>query len=60
MADVHVTPEEAGAFGRAAEARTLVLTHLPSGADDASVAERAADAYGQPVTVARDFMAFAV
>ncbi len=56
MSKVHVTPEEAGAIGRLAAARALALTHLPPGADDAAVAARAATTFGQPVTVARDFL----
>jgi ribonuclease BN (tRNA processing enzyme) len=54
LSEVHVTPEQAGALGRLAEAKQLVLTHLPAGTDDADVAARASQTYGRPALVARD------
>jgi ribonuclease BN (tRNA processing enzyme) len=56
LSEVHVTPEQAGALGRLAEAKQLVLTHLPAGTDDADVGARASGAYGRPAVVARDFL----
>jgi len=56
LSEVHVTPEQAGALGRLAEAKQLVLTHLPAGADDADIAARASQSYGRPARVARDLL----
>lgn len=60
LAQVHVTPEEAGAVGRLAGARRLVLTHLPARIDDSAIAERAARTYAAPVVVGCDLMRFEV
>ena len=56
LSEVHVTPEQAGALGRLAEAKQLVLTHLPAGTDDADVTARASQSYGHQALVGRDFL----
>ena len=50
----HLTAEEAGEHGRAAGATRLVLTHISDELDADAALERAADAFGGPVEVARE------
>ncbi|MBI2959228.1 MAG: MBL fold metallo-hydrolase [Betaproteobacteria bacterium] len=60
LAQIHVTPEQAGAIGRLAGTKRLVLTHLPVNVDDSAVAERAGRTYGGPAIVGCDLMHFVV
>jgi ribonuclease BN (tRNA processing enzyme) len=48
----HMTAAEAGASARRANARRLIITHLPPGADAPAYQAEAADAYGADVEVA--------
>ena len=50
----HLTAEEAGQHGRAAGARRLVLTHISDELDHDAARERAQEAFGGPVEVARE------
>jgi ribonuclease BN (tRNA processing enzyme) len=50
----HLTPGEAGAHGRRAGARRLVLTHLSDELDAAWARAEAEEAFGAPVEVARE------
>jgi ribonuclease BN (tRNA processing enzyme) len=50
----HLTPAEAGAHGRRAEARRLVLTHISDDVDEAWARAEAQAAFGAPVEVARE------
>jgi ribonuclease BN (tRNA processing enzyme) len=50
----HMTPAEAGEHARRAEAARLVLTHLWPTYDRAAMAERAMDAFGEAVELARE------
>ncbi len=52
--DIHLTPSRAGALGRAARAKRLILTHFYPVFGDSSPATIAANAFGGPVTAARD------
>jgi len=50
----HMTPAEAGAHGRAAGARRLVLTHISADVDQAWASAEAERTYGAPVELARE------
>jgi ribonuclease BN (tRNA processing enzyme) len=50
----HLTPAEAGAHGRKAEARRLVITHLSDELDAAWAQEQAEREFGGPVELARE------
>ncbi len=50
----HLTAEEAGEHGRAADVGRVVLTHISDELDQADAANRAAEAFGGPVEVARE------
>jgi ribonuclease BN (tRNA processing enzyme) len=56
----HLTAAEAGAHGRAANARALVVTHYPAEMDPEWVSDQAARAYGGPVSIAQEGMTFTV
>lgn len=49
---VHLTTTQAGRSAREADARRLIITHLPPGADKAAHQAEAAEAYGADVEVA--------
>jgi ribonuclease BN (tRNA processing enzyme) len=51
---VHLSPSEAGALARDAEAKSLVLTHFYPPMEAAQPARRAARTYAGPVAAARD------
>ncbi len=53
-----LTPEQAGEFAEAGAASRLVLTHLPPGADPATAASLASEAFGGEVAVASMGRAF--
>jgi len=50
----HLTAEEAGEHGREAGARRLLLTHISDELDEDEARERAREAFGGPVEVARE------
>jgi len=50
----HLTPEEAGAHGREAGAKRVVLTHISDELDQDRARELASEAFGAPVEVARE------
>jgi ribonuclease BN (tRNA processing enzyme) len=50
----HLTPAEAGALGRRAGARRLVLVHISDETDQDAARAAAATAFGGPVEVARE------
>jgi ribonuclease BN (tRNA processing enzyme) len=51
---IHLTPSQAGALARDAEAKTLVLTHFYPLVEAAEPARAAAETYAGPVAAARD------
>jgi ribonuclease BN (tRNA processing enzyme) len=50
----HLTPEEAGAHGREAGVKRVVLTHISDELDQEDARVRAQEAFGGPVEVARE------
>ena len=56
----HLTAAEAGAHGRAAGARRLVLTHFTDELDAATVRAEAEQAFGGPVELAREGATYTV
>ncbi|HEX2071601.1 MAG TPA: MBL fold metallo-hydrolase [Thermoleophilaceae bacterium] len=50
----HLTAEEAGQHGREAGVERVVLTHISDELDQRQAAERASEAFGGPVQVARE------
>ena len=58
--DIHLTPSRAGALGRAARTKHLVLTHFYPVFGDSNPAEIAAREFGGPVTAAHDGDRFTV
>jgi ribonuclease BN (tRNA processing enzyme) len=50
----HLTPAEAGAHGRAAEVKRLVLTHISDELDALWARDQAAESFGGPVEVAKE------
>jgi ribonuclease BN (tRNA processing enzyme) len=57
---LHLSARQAGAMARDAGAGRLVLTHLMPGGDPAAYEAEGADAFGSPVTVARQHDAYDV
>jgi ribonuclease BN (tRNA processing enzyme) len=53
LPDVHLTPREAGEHGRAAGARTVVLTHFSDEVDPGAWRREGAAGFGGEVTLAR-------
>ena len=56
----HLTPTEAGEHARLAGAKRVVLTHISDELDADQAQERAAEAFGGPVEVAREGAVFEV
>ncbi len=56
----HLSPEEAGAYGRAAHAHRLVLTHTWHGYDRVDMVKRAAGAFGGPTSLAEEGHVFRI
>ena len=56
----HLTPQEAGEHGRAAEAKRLVLTHISDELDVDSARAEAERAFGGPVEVAREGASYSI
>jgi ribonuclease BN (tRNA processing enzyme) len=54
----HLTPAEAGAHGRAAGARRLVLTHISDELDALWARDEASAAFGAPVELAAEGQVF--
>jgi ribonuclease BN (tRNA processing enzyme) len=56
----HLTPSEAGAHGRAAGAKRLVVTHYSDELDSDWVSSEAAEAFGGPVELAHEDAVYTV
>ncbi len=56
----HLTPEEAGAYGKEAHAHRLVLTHTWHGYDRIDMVKRAAAAFGGPTSLSQEGQVYQV